>query len=248
LFLPSVEPQEWLRSELPGEVVLFSTGQNKAWTLDTTTDLVWCCCRDRSKTEVAVKRMQLHLGCSAAGARESLESALDRLHQEGLLQPAPQRTLTRRHFGLQIGRAAVFVPLVSSVLIPAPSAAASGPVLTIMNAAGASDVTITIKNNTSQSVTYTVSGSVSTIENGNTIDIGAITKDSAPFRSASNSPSFAIPNQTLAAGGTDTYLVDLIPATPATLHGNFSETATTSQEQSYSAGPTYVTVASRSGA
>ena len=122
----SVRTERFLVEELDGEVLLYDLDRHEAHCLNETAGIVWRACDGtRSVAELAAL---LPASLEQPAAEEVVRSTLHELGQLGLLvQPAGiERVLSRRVFVQRFGlAAAATLPLVTSLVAPEPSAAAS---------------------------------------------------------------------------------------------------------------------------
>lgn len=127
--VPCARKGSLIITELPDEVLVYDLKNNEAHCLNRPAALVWANC-DGKKTIAQVSQvLERELKSPAADAMVRL--AIDSLEKHGLLQgahnkPARKPGLSRRQAIRAIALAGLALPIITSIVAPAPVQAASG--------------------------------------------------------------------------------------------------------------------------
>lgn len=130
LFAPSTLPRSSSLRHLTtcsvgAETLVYREADSKAVLLDPVTSEVWRLCDGVTTTEAALQHLAAHFEVSSQVAEELLWAALSHLREQHLLVLALPAPMTRRDFAKKWAVAAALFPVLTSTLVPSPSAAVS---------------------------------------------------------------------------------------------------------------------------
>lgn len=128
-YRPTAREGELVTQDLPGEVLVYDMRTNRVHCLNESVANVWRLCDGRTRVGEIASQLDKGLGDMQMN-EELVWRSLEELQRVDLLtQPLPRgrsRGTSRRELIQKLAYAAVAFPVVSSIIAPAPAAAASG--------------------------------------------------------------------------------------------------------------------------